>query len=60
MSKVFNFINEVKLELKKVSWPTRRELVNSTVVVIISVAVLAVFIWICDMIWSTSINFILR
>jgi len=60
MNKAVRFVNEVRLELKKVSWPTRRELVNSTIVVIISVAILAIFIGFCDFIWSTVINFVLR
>ena len=60
MNKVAKFINEVKLELTKVSWPTRRELINSTIVVIVSVAILAIFISICDLVWSTIINFVMR
>ena len=60
MNKVARFINEVKLELKKVSWSSRKELINATVVVIISVIILAVFIGICDLLWSNMINFILR
>ena len=60
MNKIVKFVNEVKSELKKVSWSTRRELMNSTIVVIVSVVILAVFIGICDLIWSNSINFIMR
>ena len=60
MNKVAKFINEVKGELKKVSWSTRRELTNSTIVVIVSVVILAIFIGFCDLIWSSLINFILR
>ena len=60
MNKVAKFISEVKQELKKVSWSTRRELINSTIVVIVSVAILAVFIGICDLVWSNTIKFIMR
>ena len=60
MNKVAKFINEVKLELKKVSWSTRRELTNSTIVVIVSVIILGIFIGFCDLIWSNLINFVLR
>jgi len=60
MNKALKFINEVKVELGKVSWSTRKELINSTIVVIVSVFVLAVFIALCDLVWSTAINFILR
>ena len=60
MNKAAKFINEVKLELKKVSWSTRRELINATIVVIVSVAILAVFIGLCDLVWSNLINFVIR
>ncbi|NQU09570.1 preprotein translocase subunit SecE [bacterium] len=38
------FLLEVGQELKRSSWPTRKELVDSTVVVIITVLILGVFI----------------
>ena len=60
MNKAAQFISEVKMELKKVSWSTRRELTNSTIVVIVSVVILAIFIGICDLIWSNLINFVIR
>lgn len=60
MNKVIKFVSEVKIELKKVSWSTRRELMNSTIVVIVSVIILALFIGFCDLIWSNLIKFVLR
>jgi len=60
MNKVAKFVGEVKAELKKVSWSTRRELISSTTVVIVSVAILAVFIGLCDLVWSNLINLIMR
>ncbi len=60
MNKAAKFISEVRMELKKVSWSTRRELINSTIVVIVSVVILAIFIGVCDLIWSNLINFVIR
>lgn len=54
------FLQEVKAEFKKVSWPTRNELIGSTGVVIVSVALLAIFIGICDFIFARIINIIIR
>lgn len=39
MSKLLSFLNEVKIELTKVSWPSREELVGSTIIVCILVAI---------------------
>lgn len=59
-AKISNFISEVTVELKKVSWPTRSELIGSTIVVIISVAVMAAYIGICDFIFSKAVHLIIR
>jgi preprotein translocase subunit SecE len=45
------FLREVRIEMKKVTWPPRKELVKSTGVVIFAVAVAAVFIFVLDRLW---------
>jgi len=42
--KIRIFVTEVWVELKKVSWPTRKELVDSTWIVLLSSIALAIFI----------------
>jgi len=42
------FLADVHAELRKCSWPSRSELLESTVVVIVSVVLLAVFVALCD------------
>jgi preprotein translocase subunit SecE len=59
MLKIGAFVNQVKTEMKKVSWPTKQELVSSTIVVLISTAMLALFIGICDLFLSRVINFLI-
>ncbi len=59
-SRISNFIIEVKVELQKVSWSDRNELIGSTGIVIVSTALLAVFIGIVDIILSRFINILLR
>ena len=44
------FFGEVGAELKKCAWPTRPELVDSTVVVIISVGILGGFVALSDLV----------
>ena len=59
-SKITNFITEVKVEMQKVSWSTKDELVGSTTVVIASTLLLAMFIGIVDIVLSRFIGLILR
>jgi preprotein translocase subunit SecE len=42
------FLGEVKTELLKCTWPTRRELMGSTMVVVVSVIILGVFVGLSD------------
>jgi len=48
MDQVREFMKEVRVEASKVSWPTREELRDSTIVVIITVLLVAAFIGIVD------------
>lgn len=47
-NKVKAHILGVKSELKKVIWPTKKELINYTTVVIVMCAVVALVVWIID------------
>ena len=58
--KVTNFLKEVKVELGKVSWSTRKELLSSTVVVIVSTAILAVFIGAIDLSLSKILSTVFK
>jgi len=44
------FIGEVKAEMKKVSFPTRDEVVGTTIVVLVTSVVFAIYLWLADMI----------
>ena len=53
-------MNEVKTEMKKVSWSTKKELIDSTRIVIVTVFLLAVFIGVIDFIISRAVNSVIR
>ena len=43
------FLGEVKAEMKKVSFPSRDEVVGTTIVVLITSVVFAIYLWLADM-----------
>jgi preprotein translocase subunit SecE len=45
--------------MQKVSWSTKDELIGSTAIVLISLAILSIFIGICDLILSKIINIVM-
>jgi preprotein translocase subunit SecE len=58
--KIKNFLKEVKLELTKVTWTSKEELMGSTVIVILLSLVLAIFIGGVDKVIAVFISFIFR
>ena len=46
---IMEFFHDVKLELKKVVFPTKKEVIGSTWVVIITVLIAAIFLGVVDM-----------
>lgn len=59
-AKIKDFIKEVKVELGKVSWPTKNEIFGSTVIVMITVAILSIFIGFCDLLFSSAVHLIIK
>ena len=49
------FLREVRQELKKVAWPSRRELLAYTVVVLVTVVVLTSFVFGLDLLISKGV-----
>jgi len=60
LQKIKKFFSEVKAEMQKVTWPTWEELRGSTMVVLVTMAILSVFIGVTDFVMSQLISTILR
>ncbi len=45
---VKDYVNELKLEMRRVTWPNRKQVENTTAVVIISVFAFAAYFWVVD------------
>jgi preprotein translocase subunit SecE len=52
---VRQFLREVRQELRKVDWPTRKELVTYTVVVLVTITVLTAYVFGLDSVFSRLI-----
>jgi preprotein translocase subunit SecE len=59
VKKLLTFLKEARDELKRVNWPTRKELKDSTKVVILSTLLLVLFIGLIDFVLSKVLNLIL-
>lgn len=60
LRKIQQFFKEVMAELRKVNWPNRREITNSTTVVLVVTVILAFFLGAVDIGLARVVEFILR
>jgi preprotein translocase subunit SecE len=58
--KTAQFLREVKVELKKVTWPSRKQTIGSTVVVIALVMIISMFLGAVDLGLSSLIRIVLQ
>jgi preprotein translocase subunit SecE len=58
--KLTGFIREAIAELKRVTWPTRKEIGGSTLVVVIVVGIIMLFIGFFDFFLSILVKLIVR
>jgi preprotein translocase subunit SecE len=60
ITQVRTFFEEVRTELKKCSWPSRSELFESTMVVVVSVVLVGTFVGASDMVLLSLMRLIIR
>jgi preprotein translocase subunit SecE len=56
VGKIKNYINDVNKEMKKVSWPTREQLRESTVVVLVATLIITAFVYVVDLVMSSLVK----
>ncbi len=59
VNRMTGFLKEVRVESTKVTWPNRKELRESTIVVVVAVTVIAIFIGFADRILAFLLDFVL-
>ena len=60
ISKAINFLKEVKMQLIKVSWPTKQELIGATAVVIVVTILIGIYIYIVDTSLAGVLSWVFR
>jgi preprotein translocase subunit SecE len=56
MNKIKEYLEDVRKEMKKVSWPDQQELVDYTIVVVVFTIILSAFIFAVDQVYSTVLE----
>ncbi len=58
-ARIGKWFKDMKSELKKVQWPTRKQTINNTLIVIACVIVVGLFIWLFDFVAGKAIELII-
>jgi len=53
------FMREARIELRKVVWPTRQETIQTTLIVIVMVIIVALILWVLDAVFVRVLNALL-
>lgn len=57
---IWGFFQDSQVEVRKVVWPTRQETVQTTLLVVVMVIIVAIFMWLLDMFLGWAIQLIIR
>jgi preprotein translocase subunit SecE len=55
----FKFLQEVRAEGEKVTWPTRKETTVTTIMVFVMVAIASVFFLLADQVMRIAVSYVL-
>jgi preprotein translocase subunit SecE len=56
MNKVFTFLTEAKVELSRVNWPTRKQILRYTILVIVISLAISLFLGSLDLLFSSLVE----
>jgi len=59
IAKTKKFVQDVQVELKKVTWPSWKELRGATLIVVVMTLIIAAILWIFDKIFDLAITVLL-
>jgi len=57
---VVRFFKEFKSDAKKISWPSRKQVVNNSLIVIVMVLLMGAIIWILDFVFASGLQLIVN
>lgn len=52
---IAKYFREIKSEMKKVVWPSKKTVINNTIIVIAAVVIIGLFIWVLDAVFQFGI-----
>jgi len=60
MKRLITFLRDVRLELKRVTWPNKDQAMSATVVVIVATLIMSAYLGVVDKLFSMLLRFALK
>lgn len=60
LKRVSNFFKEIKSELKKIVWPSKKELLNSTLTVMFVIVIMTLFVVLADKLFHSLLKLLIK
>ena len=54
------YVSEVKIETKRVTWPGKQEIYGTTVMVILTTFAFGIYFWFCDQVFQYTVSHALK
>ena len=58
--RIRDYIAQVRVEMKRVTWPSKQENYGTTIMVILTTFLFGIYFWVCDSVFSVTISRILK
>jgi len=58
--RLYAFLQETKIELRKVVWPTKDETLKTTGMIMVAVVIVSIFLWIVDAFFSWAVQLLVN
>ncbi len=52
IGRMMHFLRDVRAEMKRVSWPTVKEVKNTTIITLVAVVFFAIYLFLVDRVWA--------
>lgn len=57
IERIKKYLQGVKVEFKRITWPSKQELKSSTIIVLFTLAAVTTFLWLCNTLFTTVFEY---
>jgi preprotein translocase subunit SecE len=59
-TRVREYVSDVRVEMKRVTWPGKQEIYGTTVMVVLTTFLFGIYFWLCDMAFLRTVSKIMK